>query len=430
MQSKSPPKHVIFLGAGASFTSGYPLANGLRLRLAGDKQMQADLKLRYTDYPDAFNTVRKCFEDVKESVELFRHGGFGSVDEFSKLASLKYPKHVQAMKGLTRLALSLLNPEDSFHESDYYPFIQSLYDDKELHSLKPHITIVSYNYDCYLEYLLLKSQIRRNHLADVKEPDAVLKNRLSSGFYKPADQTSLNSLVEFHNLHLRHFKLHGSIHYAAAHLHKQLFENSIAERLKPFATQDFNVSTPPIVFPWELFDEGGSFVKQEDFIFVKSNSPSKPIQEWSVGGPDVRQQHTEAIVLYKLYEAIWQGAREAVKLADKISFVGMSMHPYLKQGLKYLFDGRDRAVEVVVANKANEHFKNVQVRLHPDSPCGRAAEMLKSVSPNMRFVGSSCEADGVFRMNDAFNLDDSTKEADYDITPRSSFAEFIEKEMD
>jgi hypothetical protein len=37
-------KHVVFLGAGASKTSGYPLADELRLRLSAQQQCISDLK--------------------------------------------------------------------------------------------------------------------------------------------------------------------------------------------------------------------------------------------------------------------------------------------------------------------------------------------------------------------------------------------------
>ena len=79
------------------------------------------------------------------------------------------------MKRLTRLGLSLHNPEEKFHESDYYPFIQRLFDEQTLYSLKPNTTVISFNYDCYLEYLLLKAQAIRNNLGKQAEATAVHK---------------------------------------------------------------------------------------------------------------------------------------------------------------------------------------------------------------------------------------------------------------
>jgi hypothetical protein len=414
MQNKTTLRHVIFLGAGASKTSGYPLASELRLRLADDKQIQADLKMRYTDYPGAFQTIRKSFDDVKESVDLFRHGAFGSVDEFAKLASLKYSKHVQAMKRLTRLALSLHNPEEDFHKSDYYPFIQNLFDEGELQSLKSYITVISYNYDCYLEYLLLKSHLRRNQLAGSGDLNVRLQSRLSSGFAKPNDAAGLSSLDDIANQHFRHFKLHGSITYATEPLHRQLFEDGLEERLKPFGTEQFENLTPPIVFPWELFDEKGNWVNPQQFpLKIEAKTD---------------EQHAEATTLYNLFTVIWRGAREAVQKADRISFVGLSMHRYVEPGMKFLFDGKKQQVEIVVANEANDDRglmdRESLTTFYPGSPRSRVSALLKKVAPEMELTQSSSE-----RRPSMPTLD--TKKAGFKgaITARNSFREFIEKEL-
>lgn len=408
MQNKSPRKHVIFLGAGASFTSGYPLANGLRLRLSNERQLIFDLEelAKVTKESVDFEERKICrdyFTQFKDALEQFRHGGFGSVDEFSKLASRKYPEFVQEMKQLMRLALSLHNPEWMFEQSDYYPFIQRLFSDEALPSLKHNITVLSFNYDCYLDHLLLKAQCYRNRLGGLDEPTDGLKNRLTSGFFKPSDLSGLQDCTQ----QFRYFKLHGSIAYADGEAHKELFVAPIRKRLDAFK---YKRPISPIAFPWEIFDEDGKFIGQEKFIFVKEAEDDK--------------QKENGVILYKLYKTIWEGAREAVQNAYKISFVGLSMHPYLNHGLRFLFDGREHITEFVVANKANEGFKNAKNRLHPASLCGRVAEVLKNIAPKMKHVQSSSEYDGNVSM-DVFE-----KEADYDITPRYSFAEFIERELD
>jgi hypothetical protein len=196
MAGTSPLKHVIFLGAGASVTSGYPAASDLRLRLSSERQMEADLQKLDVHHTRAAEIIRGCFADFKASVELFRHGGFGSVDEFAKLASVKYPEHVQVLKRLTHLGLALHNPEDNFQTSDYYPFIQRLFNDRELYSLKSHITLLSYNYDCFLDYLLIKAQTYRSKLAGKSPPTTQHKNCLSSGFFAPADAPSLTGFTD------------------------------------------------------------------------------------------------------------------------------------------------------------------------------------------------------------------------------------------
>src|SRR5258705_1072078 len=134
---KSFPKrlhHVIFLGAGASYTSGYPIGQELRLRMTSKDYFQAELDKLYPTNNSILNqslyqSKLKClehFDRFAKSVELFRHGGFATVDEFSKLASESYPEHVQAMKKLMCFVLSMYNPEKDFYKSDYYPFIQRL----------------------------------------------------------------------------------------------------------------------------------------------------------------------------------------------------------------------------------------------------------------------------------------------------------------
>src|ERR1017187_4516129 len=117
-------------------------------------------------------------------------------------------------------------------------------------------------------------------------------------------------------------------------------------------------------------------------------------------------------------------AKSAVTHADKISIVGLSMHQYMEDGLTYLFEGKSNVVQAVVANYSNEHFKNTENRLHPSSLRGRVAEIFRDVAPNMQYVRSSSEDDGM--------LTDKNPESSYnpDITARYSLKEFIEREMD
>jgi hypothetical protein len=71
-----------------------------------------------------------------------------------------------------------------------------------------------------------------------------------------------------------------------------------------------------------------------------------------------------------------------------------------------------------------EHFRNAENRLHPSSLRGRVAEIFRDVAPDMKYVRSSSEDDGM--------LTDKIPESSYnpDITARYSFKEFIEREMD
>ena len=94
--------HVIFLGAGASASSGYPTGDKLRLRMSSQalftRHVQKHCHLtdiaigEFSRYWDEF--IKNC----KGSIQLFRKGGFGTVDEFSKLASRSDPKHLRLLQ--------------------------------------------------------------------------------------------------------------------------------------------------------------------------------------------------------------------------------------------------------------------------------------------------------------------------------------------
>jgi hypothetical protein len=394
-------RHVIFLGAGASVNSGYPTGEKLRLRLSSLEHFKRDLEengIQTTGAPAEYICGSRCLEhfgEFAESIELFRYGGFGTVDEFSKSASLNYPDGVQDMKRLMRLAFCFHNPEEKFHESDYYPFLQRLFKD-DLCSLRGELTVLSYNYDCYLDYLLLRAYRRRRMSSGNSMPNDDLKNTLTSGFFDPT-LTSWTQPERF-----RYLKLHGSIAYAEGKTfsHEQLFNSDVMKRF-PIPGQGYKKSdVPPIVFPWEVFDADGNFISKDDFIFSKQ--------------AQTQQQHSEAAMLFNLYKEIWTAAREAIQFATTISFVGLSMHPYMEQGLKFLFQGKKGLANAIIANNTEdmEAFRrNVSV-------------LLRKVAPDMEARGSWI--DDVAIRGDNFGV---KKYQAYGLTPRKSFREFIERDM-
>src|SRR5581483_5596843 len=198
-----PKHHVIFLGAGASASSGYPLGNGLRLMLSSKNRLLSSLRNERSEL--ATGSVHSYVDGFASAMSLFREGGFTTVDEFSKLSSDKNASHPREMKKLVQLALGLHNPEDTFENSDYYGFIQCLFEPGELNTLRKDITILSYNYDIYLDYLLLRAFKRRQTIANI-QPNAVLwPNKLTSGFFKMDDTAWTKDTAGFN-----YFKLHGS----------------------------------------------------------------------------------------------------------------------------------------------------------------------------------------------------------------------------
>ena len=408
--------HVIFLGAGASFNSGYPIGQGLRLKIATQENFNEELRKHInldTVIPDTRNAYGKCsnrFADFKESVELFRHGGFATVDEFSKLASAGHQEHVQNMKKIMRIVLSIHNPEKQFHESDYYPFIQRLFRDDKLDELRSNITILTYNYDCYFDFLLLEAFRHRQKLSEnPQELNDFWCNKLTGGFFKP----DVNLDWASHTDSFHYYKLHGSLAYGSNMYfgHQASFRHDDVKRYENLGEKSIQSENPPVVFPWELFEsDSGKFISEDEFVFVQQAKDSAAKEK--------------AKKLFQHFKKIWMNSKWAVERADKISFVGLSMHEYMADGLAYLFQGKSNGVQAVVANKINEQFKNPENRLHPSSLCGRVAEMFRTVAPDMKYVRSSSEDDGIFRDK----TPDSAPESD--ITPRYSFKEFIEREMD
>jgi hypothetical protein len=398
--------HVIFLGAGASLSSGYPLANQLRLRLASEEQMLKELE-NHESSDDTPKIISAYYKEFADSIDLFRHGCFGTVDEFAYLASEKFPTSVLAMKQMTRLALSLHNPEWQFEKALYYPFVQKLFDSKTLNTLRPNITVMTYNYDFHLEHIILKAHGIRNKLSGKPESEQFYLNKLCGGFFMHPTADAVNALANAMP-DFRYFKLHGSTGYAVDNT--EFLLSKPHEIHLPLDIKFAKMDIPPIVFPWELFDEHEQFTKYNSFKLL--NSSGTPAEEANLP------------LLYNLFSVVWNETKKSVMRANKISFVGLSGGQYLEAGLKFLFKDKAGPVEVVVANTANEIFKSSKIRLHPASLCGKYYKLLEKVAPRMTCVKSSSEDDGTI------TKEDCGEEIDADITPRYSFEDFIQFEMD
>ncbi len=343
-------------------SSGYPSAEQLRLLMTSrlalrDKLEQHCPELSEKERPSIRHGIWDRMQKTEaQAIQLFRNGGFASVDEFSKLAQKgKYAKFVPALKSLMRIALALHNPEIRFHESDYYPFLQSLFQADEAR-LREDITILSFNYDTYLEYLLARAySVRRDvDQARLDAHDQAI-NAVYSGFQNIDDKG-------WTGLKFKVLKLHGSIAFPESRAGiaeefdtEMLF--SLPQPNKPLRIVaamrlDHTKSIPPVVFPWELFKEDTvEFKKMEDFCL---NHPD----DW----PKQR--------LYFLLRDVWTQAQEAVQRADKISLIGLSGHSYLKQGFRFLLNGRNDEFHGFVANPENGDER----RIYSDKASGRYRE--------------------------------------------------------
>src|SRR5690242_15893149 len=143
-------KHVIFLGAGASKGSGYPLANDLRLLMSSRRKWIETLR-KYEGQRFGIGTplteLGIPFWDANEpALRLFREGGFATLDEFCKLAGPQYQNEIMGLRCLARAALGIFNPEEQFEQSEYYSLVQALFRE-DLFSLRDDVSILTYNYD-------------------------------------------------------------------------------------------------------------------------------------------------------------------------------------------------------------------------------------------------------------------------------------------
>jgi hypothetical protein len=171
-----------------------------------------------------------------------------------------------------------------------------------------------------------------------------------------------------------------------------LFEAEPKERAeKLFQSQATTVATP-ILFPWEIITRG-KFVEDASFPFG-NNSPIRP-----------------------LFRGVWERARSEILSAKRISFVGLSMHSFLLDGLKYLFEGKQDKVEIVLANPDNTPFVRGKSETHwnklPHSPGYALSQMLTAAAPKMS----------------RFGIVPGFPNGDGDITLVHDFASFIKTQM-
>jgi hypothetical protein len=381
-------KHVIFLGAGASCTSGYPLAEGLRRIVSSEKAFKEYLSKKTVKMSiDVSQAIQKRFSDCSNAIRLFREGGFGTLDEFSYLAGKAHPQDVHQIKQLVGLILALHNPEDNcevstgkftsgFETSDYYPFIQRLFREKE--DVNPEVAILTYNYDPYFEFLLSRAYYRRAQSAG--KVTTLVPTELTSGL----GDRDAKTILEGNGFCL--LKLHGTAvlppqppspdQSTRDHL---TFEDVFWEREKWVGRQNTRIfhtcQSPAMYFPWELIDKNNRFVNKESFLPFENLAQIDPYFQ------------AAGRTLYDICSAIWQRAQREIENAKKISFIGLSMHEFLKPGLSYLFANRNLVtktksdnLEIVLACPGSlAHGTKFSGEHHPNSLARKLLSMLGEV---------------------------------------------------
>jgi hypothetical protein len=363
MAEETIKKHVIILGAGASATSGYPMADKLRLLMSSEMTLREELSRHGKFNNDHVDKIlhRMMGGNLKRVIELFRHGGFASIDEFSRLASPRYAQQIQLLKQLLRLALSLHDPEDQFHKSDYYAFIQRLFVNG-LFPLRNDVAILTFNYDPYLPYLLRKAHSIRCHAAGSSET-LNAADAITSGF----SFFNVGPLEAAHGLCV--LQLHGTIAWPVIAPGEQkictddLFGKPIGERIEKLCFSAAATSEPPVVFPWEIMTDEGMFTDWQTFCLTEAPR-------------GVQNRHH----LHQLFVAIWKRAQREVSTATKISFVGLSMHEFLNPAFKFLFQNKENdRTQIVVVNKELALYPGNKALANRASPAAKVGNLLHDV---------------------------------------------------
>lgn len=395
---------MIFLGAGASATSGYPLAADLRLLTSSESHFQRKLqavpgidydpgKVGFAGMSDALKRLR---EQNRLAIALFRNGCFASLDEFCKLmAGRDKANEVLGMRRLTHLALSLHNPEVTFDQSDYYPFVQKLFQD-DLRTLRRDITVMSFNYDVYLESLLIRAWESRNGEA----LSQLERNYLTGGFARTNDQSWLSAQAP----RFRLLKLHGSLDpWPESDGRPQSLCGGTVQKLHGLIDrlcESGDVARPAydphIYFPWQ-------------------NSA-----DYQANAPEDRYHG----MWKELIDPVWAFAEKEVAAAEKISFVGLSMNPLLDEGFGRLFKSIANVRAVVAGadpiNPSREHFPDALEWFSPTHAAYRVTELIDRSRKAQGF--NPVEDNGLFRV--------TTKSPDLSrIRVLPTFNDFIQEEL-
>ncbi|OHE89158.1 MAG: hypothetical protein A3G75_05525 [Verrucomicrobia bacterium RIFCSPLOWO2_12_FULL_64_8] len=460
-QNTKTPKHVIFLGAGASATSGYPLAKDLRFLMSSSSALGREvnrlIKVVSTPEEEILNKADLWASRMKDALQLLREGCFGTVDEYCYLVRNARVTEVAQLKLVLRLILGVHQPENEAGEalshpfvhshastqpsgssprySDYYPFVQRLFEG-DLHTLRKDIVVMSFNYDCYLEWLLRRAyRTRRRAKAFPKDsnipslPDATgIDASITSGFTGGA--AGLNAIKDGDQFSL--LKLHGLMAWPNPRRfdHPPLgpdcsfdlvFNPQIIKRLEALTAVDCMQSEVPIIFPWEMMEQNGTSVDKKEF----------PVKDAAieVSGNWIRPSGRPATDPdpYEIFKAIWTRARDEVRAANKISFVGLSMHEYLNWGFQYLFKDRTGEIELVVTDKDSSPASRAALTLDQLDPLGapaRVANFLKDYCPEPKWNTGAPYPD-----REGTDMGDGGDPKPHRVKVVGSFEEFILREM-
>ena len=406
--NSKPRKHVIFLGAGASASAGFPV--GMRLaelmKRPSELRIETISALQQTGVEKdeanrLFEThVANFVKEFENACEIFRRSGYSTIDQFSKEARHgDYRIVAQAMKRLIRLILSIPGAR-KFDVSDYPRFIEKLFATEG--KLRSDVTIVTFNYDLCLEYHLYEQLRCRNEIRRVISNNElfVQHSALSSGLSTWPSRGWSNSV------NLKILKLHGATMYCSQTTQgspptvvfgdvvpSDVFDNDLKAAIPVLCNAA--LEDPPIAFPFEIFQENGEFMPETEFPVTRRR---------------LLETNFEKESLREYFQFLWSLAREEVQQADKVSFVGLSFHPFLNPGMRFLFNGRSGPLQVVNANPDNKLFE----ASHVESLANRTFRYIEQIIPGTTCLRSSTEAQPIKTLRDRSG-----------VTTYDSFAHFI-----
>ncbi len=310
---------------------------------------------------------------LEKTLKLFREGGFGTIDEFCYLTRNKRSGEVSDLKKVLRLAFALNRPENKYAESDYYPFIQKLFAD-DLQTLRDDVVVISFNYDPYLEWLLYRAvQTRIEAISMVGTPFGGMATAVTSGFI----DRSIERISRDDGFCL--LKLHGTVAWPAT-LQKGVrampdcdWNVFYGERcLQSLTSKEHGQSAPPILFPWETLGQKSAFALTDS-----EHEPGIKAGGYTGGNVD----------LHDLFQTIWGRAKAEVLAANRISFIGISMHEYIHAGFRVLFEGKNTPIDLVVADSTcvgDQHGRMIRNPVNPRSVESRVQKLLDDVCPNSK----------------------------------------------
>ena len=386
MDSKTAktPKHVIILGAGASASSGYPVGNDLRLWMSSPRSLRERIEVVLKKGVDADRLlILQHFDEwikpVEKALQLFREGDFASVDEFCRLAGNRLENEVKQLKKVLRLALSIHDPEDHYEQSDYYGFVQRLFQ-PNLVDLRDDVVVLSFKYDVYLEFLLRRAAGIRQEVTKGKSHTEL--DLLTSGFSNRNIQL-IEGTDKFCLL-----KLHGAVAWPNAASvgskrddycwYGDILGSKASDRIRTLTSEEIGQSESPIVFPWEIIGDEGHFRPEDEFPCRDSQCLASQLTG-AYNGPTTQ---------FQLFKSIWTRAKAEVFAANRISIVGLSLHEYLIPGLRFLLEGKSGDIELVVADKCLQGFageRQNEAQFDLLTPVARLDQLLRETCPDLRW---------------------------------------------